>query len=275
MNPVVLFRRGVDLEDQAEFELVSNYLPTYGLRTEVPAGSLVIGRYSVLPFYLELEKDLRARGSQLINSYRQHQFIADMRWWCEALGDLTPRLYERLQDLPEHGEFVVKGETNSRKHQWNTMMRAHGRREAAEIASRLADDTLIGQQQIYARDYVPLEPCFFKNGVVATGGNGLPISVEHRFFICDQKVMEKGFYWASHSHELDQVPDPDDVPQEFLDSVFRAIGDLARFYVVDIARTADGRWIVIELNDAQMSGLSCCNPDRLWHNMKSLLSNGD
>ncbi|WP_339801450.1 ATP-grasp domain-containing protein [Saezia sanguinis] len=36
------------------------------------------------------------------------------------------------------------------------------------------------------------------------------------------------------------------------------------FLVVDIAKTADGRWIVIECNDAQESGYTGIQPQLLW-----------
>jgi hypothetical protein len=44
------------------------------------------------------------------------------------------------------------------------------------------------------------------------------------------------------------------------------------FGVVDVAQARDGRWIVIETNDGQMSGLSCVNPDELYDNMARALA---
>ena len=38
--------------------------------------NLVVGRYSVLPFYEELDRDLRMVGSKLINDYDEHRWIA-------------------------------------------------------------------------------------------------------------------------------------------------------------------------------------------------------
>ena len=39
------------------------------------------------------------------------------------------------------------------------------------------------------------------------------------------------------------------------------------FLVVDIAKTADGRWIIIECNDAQESGYVGVAPQPLWRNI--------
>jgi hypothetical protein len=43
------------------------------------------------------------------------------------------------------------------------------------------------------------------------------------------------------------------------------------YYVIDVAKTAAGKWILIELNDGQMSGLSDNDPDVLYSNLKKSL----
>lgn len=39
------------------------------------------------------------------------------------------------------------------------------------------------------------------------------------------------------------------------------------FPVVDLVKTVDGRWIVIECNDAQESGYAAARPRELWTNL--------
>ena len=61
--------------------------------------------------------------------------------------------------------------------------------------------------------------------------------------------------WVS-AHESIGIADPD-------------AGRLARrlrvpFLVVDFAKTADGRWIVIECNDGQESGYAAASPRAIW-----------
>ena len=43
------------------------------------------------------------------------------------------------------------------------------------------------------------------------------------------------------------------------------------FFVMDIARTAEGKWIIIELNDGQQSGLSNVDPEELYSNLAKAL----
>src|SRR5882757_7097656 len=117
MNPVVLYRRGMNRKEDDDEELKAIKeagLKYIHLRTNVGPEDLVIGRYSVLPFYQEVNDDIQNNGGKLINTSPQHHYIADMQEWYEDLKDLTPKLYPRLQDIPETGLFVLKGQTNSK-----------------------------------------------------------------------------------------------------------------------------------------------------------------
>lgn len=262
MKPVILMR--ASLTEESEVTAAQNHLPVYRLRSQIPPGSLVVGRYSVLPYYKELEEDLTANGSCLVNSYHQHAWIADLREWYQDLHGLTPKTWFTLAEIPEEGPFVLKGATNSRKFEWNTHMFARNKREAIEVYRRLSQDGMIGDQSIYIRQYEPLRK-------LMDGFNGLPISEEYRFFILDGEVLSGAFYWSSHVDDLTEVCTPDRVPPEFLQKVIDRIGFKARFVVVDIGIKANGEPTVIELNDGQMSGLSENNPDILYQKMKKHL----
>jgi hypothetical protein len=252
------------LAEEREEEAARKHFPVYNLRSQIPMGCTVIGRYSVIPYYNELEQDLRENGSCLVNSYQEHVWIADLREWYRDLHGLTPRTWFSLAEIPEEGPFVLKGATNSRKFEWNTHMFARNKREAIDVYRRLSQDGLIGDQGIYIREYVPLRK-------VADGLNGLPISEEYRFFILDGQVLSGAFYWSSHVDDLTETFSPDRVPESFLKQVAKRIGSNARFVVVDIGITADGKPIVIELNDGQMSGLSENDPDVFYGNLKKVL----
>jgi len=264
----ILFR--ASLAEERELEAARNYFPVITQRSEIlTAGpTTVIGRYSVLPFYQELEADVKAMGGTLINSYSQHRYVADLQNWYEDLKDFTPETWFRLEEIPtscEHG-FILKGETNSKKFLWNTHMFAKDKMAAGTVYSRLCQDGMIGDQSIYIRKYVPLN-------LYGEGLNGLPIGEEYRFFILDGNIVGSSFYWASHVDDIPSgVPSPSVVPGDFLQKVITRIGDRTRFYVLDVACTQSGDWIVIELNDGQMSGLSLIDPRVLYANMKHVLS---
>lgn len=263
----ILFRNNYypngDLETGEEFQIAKKYFPVYEYRSEVPKDSLVIGRYSVLPFFEELTKELPLKNSELINSHRQHRYIADITGWCDDLAEFTPKTYTQWGDLKE-GVWVVKGRTNSRKFRWNTHMYAEGRTALLRVISNLYTDQMIADQGIVVRDYVPL----LKLG---EGINGLPISAEWRCFCYKDNILATGFYW-SNFEELS----PGNLPQEginFLKKVTTIVSKKVNFYVVDIALKENKKYMVVELNDGQQSGLSCVNPDEMYGNLAKFLNN--
>lgn len=264
-------------------------------RMDIKAGDLVIGRYSVLPFYQEQENDIRRVGAQLINTHRQHLYIAEMEY-VHDLKELTPKTWfmnaglgsKGLAGIEGHdGSFVVKGVTNSRKHDWERRMFAKDRDDIMRVVSSLSDDALISQQGVVIREYVPLY-------TYLRGINNLPITQEYRCFMFDGECIAKGFYWQSSWEEVCdacqrsvenwrraavlrleplpdrlEVPNAENVPDELLEEVGRRVGDKCRFYTVDVAKKKDGGWTVIELNDGQMAGLSMCNERQLYAELAS------
>ncbi len=86
MKPVILFR--VDRDNLAEFEIARKYCTIIKQRSDGIPCTLTIGRYSVLPYYKELENDLAKNQTKLINSYRQHAWIAGFEYY-EELKEYT------------------------------------------------------------------------------------------------------------------------------------------------------------------------------------------
>lgn len=258
MQPIILFRD--DLTTESELQIAGEHFDITRSRLNL-SNKLVIGRYSVLPFYKELEEDLKSQGARLINSYEQHKYIANFEYYHD-IKDLTPKTYFNPMEFSDYdGPFIVKGVTNSRKHQWNKMMFAQTKRQATEIMCDLRNDSLIGQQDIIFREYVPLK-------VLEEGINGLPFSNEWRFFCLGDTILTHGFYWTT----ADKKPSNSEIPLKAYDLVNEAIERVqgkVNFFVVDVAETATGDWIVIELNDGQMSGLNECPPEELYKNMQN------
>ena len=263
LHPVILFRE--TLSEEKEINIAKNYFDCVFNRTDIGPGQLIIPRYSALPFYKELEYDVNNLGSGLINSYKQHRYVADLMNYVEDLGDLTPKTWMRLEDIDEDGPFILKGETNSKKFLFDSHFFAQTKRDAIDVYCRLMDDGMISDQHIYIRKFIPL-----KNYLI--GLRGLPISDEYRFFILDGKVISGGYYWSNYDEEdLGHKTDPKSVPEDFLNLAISKTCDKIRFYAMDVAQTAEGKWIVIELNDGQQSGLSCNDPDVLYKGLRATI----
>jgi hypothetical protein len=251
--------------DATELEAASKYFKCVSLLTDINEGDFVIPRYSLYPFALDQTREILNNGASLINSYEQHLYIADLQNYYPDLEYRTPETWFRLEDVPNDGAFVLKGETNSKKSNWARNMFAADKKAAIEVHSRLCDDALIGQQKIYVRRYIPLVT--YANGI-----GGVPITKEFRFFVAYGQVLTGAYYWQNYVDDLEVAPSVDEVPIQLLHDVIDQVGDDSNFYVIDVAQTQQGDWIVIELNDGQQSGLSCIEPDILYSRLKDVLN---
>lgn len=268
MKPIVLMRSS--LAEQAEKEEAERHFQVIERRTLIPSNRLVICRYSALPYYKELEEDVKELGSQLINSYNQHLFVADMKNWYPILEEYTPMTWFTLAEVPYgSGPFVLKGATNSKKNQFFTHMFAKDKREAIEVFGRLSDDGFVGYQSIYIRQYARLRKL-----CAPITSNSPPVSEEYRFFVLDGRILCGGFYWSEY---LDAIPEKEQiginqVPLNFLQEVVDLVAPHIRFFVLDVARRFDDHWIVIELNDGQQSGLSSISLAELYAPLAAMLA---
>jgi len=260
MNPTILFRK--DYSTEEELEIAKKYFNVVEYRSEVPSNSLVIGRYSTLPYYRELEHDLKTNGSKLVNTIDQYHWVANFEWY-EALKEFTFETWFRAQDIPDDGtQFVLKGRTNSRKHEWNRLMKADSRQRAIEIMIALNEDSLIAPQGIVFRRYEPLV-------TYEIGLNGLPITNEWRFYFYKDTMLSYGYYWTMAENVDREISGK---AMKFVKEVADVVKDYTNFFVLDIAEKQSGGWVLVEVNDAQMGGLSENDPNTLYQNLKNAIN---
>lgn len=258
---IAIYFRAANIDEENEYLSCSKYFNTFNIRTALPKESLIIPRYSALPFYKELEKEVQYIGSSLINSYSQHMFTANIWNYYQYIEDITPKTYNNWINLKQ-GSYIVKGITNSRKHEWNRRMFAKTKEDIPSIANNLLDDDLIKSQGLVIREYVPLK-------TFSIGINDLPITNEWRFFCLHSKIIIGGYYW---SYCIDEsITDPMNPPNDaikLVKEVCDRIGEYIPFFVIDVAEKQDGGWIVIELNDGQQSGLCSIDSDKFYKTLK-------
>jgi hypothetical protein len=265
MDPIILFRR--ELEHAEEIGAANNHFKVVFNRNNPEIkNKLVIPRYSALPYYRELEEDLEFCGAKLINSVVQHRWIAEY-YYYEQLAKFMPKSWDdnNFSYSNFQGPFVVKGKTNSRKNRWKQQMFAETREKASLVANELAVDSLIGEQGIVYKEYIPLKT--FEYGI-----NGLPFSNEFRFFILKDKIIDYGYYWLIAGDEAKKQAKLDNDAFKLIEGVIDIAKDFANFYVVDIAEKVNGGWIVVELNDGSQSGLSCIDEDRFYKKLHEAIS---
>jgi hypothetical protein len=263
----LLFRHS--LAELGEYEVASRYFDVVESRTQVKPGDTVVCRYSCLPYYNELERDIHNLGGTMLTTYHQHRYVADLRCWYQDLEHLTPKTWFSLADVtadPYPGPYCLKGATNSKKNLWRTHMFARDKVDLREAYFRLMHDPMIAEQGVYFREYEPL----VQYGISLSG---IPVAKEFRFFVFRGQVVASGYYWSSHLDLFpnEQPPAVSEVPQEFIQQVIKAVGDSIPFWVFDCAQKQTGDWIVVELNDGQMSGLSCIEPEELYAKLFTMM----
>ncbi len=108
----VLFRKS--LAEKEEFDAAAKFFDV--VESRLDCNTLTIPRYSSLPYYNELEKDVQRLGGTLINSYEQHKWIANFDWYT-PLRQFTFDTWDSttIYRAPQDIRYVVKGKTNSRK----------------------------------------------------------------------------------------------------------------------------------------------------------------
>ena len=267
MTPLIYYRKSETPKKELECIQASSFLSTY-LLGNIPNNSLVIPRYSLLPFHKELSEEVSLKNSVLINTPSMHEYVADLESWYEDLQELTPKSWFRLEDVPNEGPFIVKGRTNSRKDRWKNLMYASNKEEAINIACELMCDSLLGKQGIVVRKYEQLVT--FDEDL-----SGRPVTEEFRYFCFGGKILARGYYWSNFSDSLKDAGIYPDFSEEADQLVLRALEKIKgkiRFVVVDVAKTVEEKWIVIELNDGCMSGTSDVPLEELYDNLyKSLV----
>jgi hypothetical protein len=257
----ILFRKDQDNYD--ELPVAQQYSDVITQRVECCNGDTIVGRYSVLPFYRELEKDIEFFGGKLINSYSQHSWIANFNYYDELYNLTFPTWNDYDFHLAPEGAYILKGKTNSKKNQWSTHMFAATKREAIDVASRLINDEFIGPQGLLYRKYMPLKT--FSHGL-----NGLPYTDEWRFFFLGTDLLSYGYYWCCEENADERTIEPEGIV--FARTVAAVASKYVNFFVVDVGKTESGDWIMIELNDGQMSGLSMNDPHKLYVNLVKCVS---
>jgi hypothetical protein len=235
---------------------------------ELQSGDQVLCRYSLLPFAKDLDREIRRRGAHLIHDADAHEYLADLRRWYADLRELTPTTFFAADQVQGNGPFFVKGATNSAKEDWDNCYAAD-RGDLDRVLAYFGAHPLLSQQPVCIRQFVPL----------ANYGHhrqtGALITDEYRCFIADGRLLSAGFYW---SEQLDQLaaqgiyPDPAAIPATLIATIAERVGDQARWFVADVARTATNDWIVIELNDATMSGLAGNDAAQLYQRLAARLA---
>jgi len=210
--------------------------------------------------YQLLYAALNDRGVELINdpiSYRDCHYLPE---WYPLLKEQTPRStwisIERLADKPMNAVFeelsafgsnpiIVKDYVKSEKHRWADacfIPEASDRTHAERVVEKfleLRGNNLEGG--LVFREFVNFK------ALATHSKSGMPLTKEYRLFVLNGEIIHWFNYWEEGEYG-DSAPPLDQFAAA-------AKKPKSRFFTMDIAQTANDEWLIVELGDAQVSGL--------------------
>lgn len=226
-----------------------------------------IGQFGVTDDYRQLFDELRAIGVRLVHSPADNRLLSELPLWYPLLEDLTPRSMwfpepPDVAEIERHFSWPVflKGSRQTSRHSAElAIVRSAADYRRAIDAWR--NDSILHWQQFVCREFVPLRP------VNVEMGPKIPASFEFRAFWWRGRLAAAGPYFGGFADYSWTASER----SAALEVAGKAAARLSpAFIVVDVAQTIEGKWIVIEVNDAQESGRGGVNAVELWQNVIAL-----
>lgn len=226
-----------------------------------------VARFGAVIDYDALYQDLLKNGVKLIHSPAQHQLCSELPQWYPLLEGLTPQSwwFDKAPDADTAGDLAgwplfIKGSRQTSRHQFKLSI-IHNPEEYQEAVEAFSKDRMLFWQQIVIRRFEHLRP------IQADMGQRIPASFEFRSFWWHGHLVGVGPYFAEFAKYQWTEAEKNDAIKIAAEAARRIS---LPFVVVDLAQCIDGRWIVIEINDAQESGYAGVPRLALWQKVVEL-----
>ena len=207
--------------------------------------------------YAALAASLSEIGWPMLTAPDQYRRAHNLPLAYDAIRDATPATVWTT-DLPltrsaiqalvapfGNQPIVIKDFVKSRKHEWNEAFYMpsaadldHVEAVTNTFVERQGEDLAGG---IVYREFVPLA------SVGKHPRSGISLSLEYRAFVFQGEILLSTPYWDDAVYPEASLPYDDFLP---------LVKDISPFLSMDIAQTAQGGWIIVEVGDGQVSGLA-------------------
>ena len=221
----------------------------------------VVGRLGALDSYEAMYEACLEYGFELINNPAQHHKASELEHWYPDIEELTPKsvVFEHaptVDEILEHFAFPVfiKGNRQTAKHN-PALAIAHNEAALKSILKAYQQDNILHWQKLVCREYVPLQLLDYQ--VAHT----VPLSFEFRTFWWKSQLVGAGRYWAQFL-EYNWTPAQQAAALGIASIAAQRLQ--VPFLVIDLALTAEGKWLIIECNDGQESGYCGVNAWEMW-----------
>ncbi|KRN88809.1 hypothetical protein IV53_GL000779 [Ligilactobacillus ceti DSM 22408] len=187
----------------------------------------------------------------LPNWYDEFQKLTAKSVWTEDLSDES--LKEILQNFSE--DVIVKDYVKSRKHEWDEacfipdVKDVNKALEVIKTFIKRQDEYLVGG--IVLREFLELKTIGHHEK------SNMPISEEYRIFILNNIPIVMDSYWHHAESNLSSEE------KEWISDISKQLK--SKFVTIDLARKTDGKLVIMELGDGQVSGLQDI-PEDIFYN---------
>jgi hypothetical protein len=217
--------------------------------------------------YALLYETLLNKNYQLINSpieYQNCHYLPDS--YKYIVGQTPKSIWFKLEnqvinfdnlflELKTFGNaaLVVKDYVKSQKHYWDTacfIPSASENEKVKSVVSKFVElqNTDLNEGLVF-REFIEL------NDLTIHSKSGMPLKQEYRLFFLNKELLGSFDYWEEGQYSAEEKP-----PLEFFKEIAAKIE--SNFFSMDIAKTKNGDWTIIELGDGQVAGL----PDKVNRN---------
>lgn len=225
--------------------------------------------------YELLYEGLKNKKIQLINNSQEYLNCHYFPYSYEIIKDKTPESiwleingeinYESLMKklkVFKGKSIIVKDYVKSQKHKWAEacfINSSNDQDDVKKIVSRFIE--LQGNdfnKGLVFREYCQLE--FIGNH----SKSKMPLTKEYRMFFLNGELIDKYNYWDEGDYKSENPN-----IEEF-SALAKSIK--SNFFTMDIAKTIDNKWIIIELGDGQTAGLpDNAHLDNFYSRIKELV----
>lgn len=240
-------------QDFSLCETAENALAHVPVQEEETPG-LWVGYIPTPAHYRAIYEAAKHKRVLLLNTPEEHQTAMELDRAYPHLAGLTPEslVLDRVEQCEEAVAqlglpLFVKGAVQSVKAQGFRACVAETLPELQERVAALLALPAHSRGRVIARRLVRLRH-------TRSSGLGFPLGREFRVFFYRRRLLQYGYYWEG-----------DDPLKNLSSSEEAAMLGVAReaaarmptpYLAVDVGQLEDGRWLVIEVGDAQFSGLS-------------------
>ena len=208
--------------------------------------------------YTTLYHALENHGVKLINTPTQYQYCHYLPESYPLIKALTPKtvwikngedfsinaIMKVLEPFGNH-PIILKDYVKSQKHYWNEacfIPSAADKLAVSKVVQRFIE--LQGGQiagGLVFRQYVAFEP------IGTHCKSGMPLTLEYRIFFLHKKPIAIYPYWDKGRYS------PIELPLEPFIEIAKSVN--SEFFTMDIAKSEEFGWLIVELGDAQVAGL--------------------